>query len=79
MTDPERHDWQALIARLERHMKHIEIGAYCGRSEGWVGLLKRGAIKEPPHPQGEMLLKLDVRFSSDASQETQYPQVGSQV
>lgn len=52
-------DWPALIARLQKRMRHIDIAIACGRSENWVGQLKRGEIKEPPHSVGETLIALD--------------------
>jgi hypothetical protein len=52
-------DWRAIIAHLERHrVRHIDIGAHVGRSEGWVGLLKRGTIRQPLYDQGVMLIAL---------------------
>lgn len=86
MTDPKREEWPALIQRLERHYLHIEIGAECGRSESWVGLLKRGIIVEPTHSVGEMLKAMDrdlaqrlavqpQNIPASVSRETQHPQV----
>lgn len=53
-------DWGAIIQRLERRLTHTQIGAKVGRTESWVGQLKRGFIKEPPHSVGEALKALDV-------------------
>lgn len=55
-------DWPALIAQLEQHMRHIDIAAACGRSENWVGQLKRAIIKEPPHSIGVILLALAAKY-----------------
>lgn len=54
-------DWPALIARLERvgRMRHIDIAVAVGRSEGWVGRLKRGQFREPSYSVGVLLMHLD--------------------
>ncbi len=71
-------DWPALIQRLEdARMRHVDIATYCERSEGWVGLLKRGVIKQPPYPQGVLLQELDQQVSRRVSRDTQYPQAGN--
>jgi hypothetical protein len=65
-------DWPALIQRLEdAGMRHIDIATCCERSENWVGMLKRGIIKQPPHAQGESLLELE----RNVSRRTQDPAV----
>lgn len=56
-------DWPALIARLERRMKQIEIEHYCGYGDGWVSRLKRGKISEPGHRAGEILKALDAYYA----------------
>ena len=56
-------DWPAIIAHLERHrVRHIDIAAHVGRSEGWVGLLKRGIIRQPPYDQGVLLVEMATKF-----------------
>lgn len=67
-------DWPAIIAHLEQRMRHIDIATYVERSEGWVGLLKRGVIKQPPYEQGRLLIELAHRHGY-VSQRTQDPQV----
>lgn len=52
-------DWPALIQRLERYYRHLDIGIEVGRSERWVGMLKSGDIDEPPHSVGEALKAMD--------------------
>lgn len=64
-------DWAALICELERHMRHLDIAIYVDRSEGWVGLLKRGTIRQPPYEQGRLLIELHAQVSRG----TQHPQV----
>lgn len=64
-------DWPALIAHLERHMRHIDIAVHCERSEGWVGLIKRGLIKDPPHTQGQALIELAGQYSIEPMERTQ--------
>jgi hypothetical protein len=70
-------DWSLLIAQLERHMRHIDIAAHCDRSEGWVGLVKRRIIKDPPYTQGQQLIELAAQYGI-APRETQHPQVAQQ-
>lgn len=86
MTEPKREDWTALIQRLERYQRHLDIGLEVGRSESWVGLLKRGIIPQPPHWEGEKLRAMDrdlaqriaaqvANIPRCVSRETQDPQV----
>ena len=68
-------DWPAIIAHLEsRRVRHIDIGAHVDRSEGWVGLLKRGIIRQPPYEQGVLLIELAERYGY-VSRHPQDPQV----
>jgi hypothetical protein len=55
-------DWPLLIAMLERHTRHIDIAVYCERSEGWVGMVKRRIIKDPPYTQGQLLIELAAQY-----------------
>lgn len=67
--------WPRLITQLERHMRHLDIAMCVDRSEGWVGLLKRGTIKQPPYEQGRLILELCARYSIEVPRETHDPQV----
>lgn len=64
-------DWHDLIRQLEgKRLRHIDIAAYVFRSERWVGMLKAGLIKDPPHTQGVMLLEM-ARVYAITPRETQ--------
>ena len=71
-------NWPRLIRQLERHMRHIDIATCVDRSEGWVGLLKRGTIRQPPYEQGRLIVELCERYAIEVSRETQYPQVDTE-
>lgn len=74
MTDPKREDWSAIISRLERYYRHLDIGEECGHSERWVGMLKSGEIKQPGHWEGEKLKSMDHELVLKAAQqETSIP------
>lgn len=63
MTEPRREerstDWPAIVGRLERYQRHLDIGLEVGRSESWVCRLKQGIITDPPHSLGEKLKEMD--------------------
>lgn len=57
--------WPAVIERLERRYTHMDIAVEVGRSEGWVGQLKRELISEPLYSVGVRLLSMAAALDAE--------------
>lgn len=62
--------WPAVLALLNRHLRLIDIAAYCNRTEGWAGQLRRGLIHQPGYHEGVILLALVRKYGYEVPRGT---------
>ena len=64
-------DWARIITDLNRHMRLIDIAEHCGRTEGWVTMLRSRQIREPSYSAGCQLVLLHAQIVSRETQDAE--------